>query len=95
MLEPTLPFASAPAPDLVRLRAISTDFEAAFLAQMLSSAGLGRGIEGFDGGIGESQMASFLVDAKARVIAERGGIGLAETVFRHLAEGANGLDHAK
>lgn len=84
-----------------RLRQLAQEFEAVFLAQMLKSAGLGRGAEGFDGGfdggMGEAQMQSFVIDAKARAIAASGGIGLAETVFRYLAakEGADDMDPAQ
>lgn len=67
-----------------QLRALAREFEAGFLAQMLESAGLGPGESSFGGGIGEEQMQGFLIREKARVIADAGGIGLAETVFRYL-----------
>lgn len=55
--------------------------EATFLAEMLKSAGLGKGDGGFDGGIGEEQFTSFLTDLRAQALAEAGGIGLAESLF--------------
>ncbi|MCC5983510.1 MAG: rod-binding protein [Rhodobacteraceae bacterium] len=89
--------AEGPATGNTGLHQLAQEFEAVFLAQMLKSVGLGRGVDGFDGGMGEAQMQSFLIDAKARAIAASGGIGLAETVFRYLAakEGADGMDPAQ
>lgn len=89
--------AEGPATGNTGLHQLAQEFEAVFLAQMLKSAGLGRGVDGFDGGMGEAQMQSFLIDAKARAIAASGGIGLAETVFRYLAakEGADDMDPAR
>lgn len=55
--------------------------EASFLAEMLTSAGAGRPMQSFGGGIGEDQFASLLVHAKAERIARRGGIGLAEMIL--------------
>lgn len=63
----------------------SKELEAAFLSEMLSHAGLGAAAESFGGGIGEERFASFLRDEQARAMAERGGIGLAEHIFRALA----------
>ena len=62
----------------------SRALEANFLAQMLSSAGLGAAPEGFGGGIGEDQFASLLRDGQAKAMAGSGGIGLAESIFRSL-----------
>jgi Rod binding domain-containing protein len=68
-----------------RLIEKSKELEAAFLSEMLAHAGLGAAAESFGGGIGEAQFASFLRDEQARALAERGGIGLAEHIFRSLA----------
>lgn len=68
-----------------KLLAKSKELEAAFLSEMLSHAGLGAAAESFGGGIGEERFASFLRDEQARAMAERGGIGLAEHIFRALA----------
>ena len=62
--------------------ASAVEFEALVLAELLRAAGAGKPISGFEGGLGEDQFASFLVDAQARAIAARGGIGLAEMVMR-------------
>lgn len=61
--------------------------EAAFLAEMLKSAGLGETPEGFGGGIGEDQFASFLREAQASAMVEAGGIGLAQQLFEALSKG--------
>lgn len=59
------------------------DLEAAFLAEMLSHAGLEpQSSSAFSGGIGEEQFASFLRQEQAKLMVERGGIGLAESLFR-------------
>jgi Rod binding domain-containing protein len=57
------------------------DLEAVFLAEMLKTAGFGKPLEGFGGGIGEEQFSSVLVDHQARAFADRGGVGLAERIF--------------
>lgn len=67
------------------LRARSEDLEAAFLSEMLGYAGLGSGEGAFNGGIGETQFASFLRDEQARAMVKAGGIGLAESIFRALS----------
>ncbi|MGR3494783.1 rod-binding protein [Citreimonas sp.] len=66
------------------LRDVAQKLEATFLSEMLKSAGLGKTPEGFGGGSGEDQFASFLRDEHAKAIAARGGIGLAETLFNAL-----------
>lgn len=72
-----------------RMRAAAQEFEAAFLAEMLKSAGLGKTRGPFSGGAGEDQFASFMVQAQAREMARAGGIGLAETIYRSLQERAD------
>jgi peptidoglycan hydrolase FlgJ len=64
--------------------------EAAFLTEMLGHAGLGAAQGEFTGGIGEEQFASFLREAQARAIVEKGGLGLAEQLFQSLVRN----DHA-
>jgi Rod binding domain-containing protein len=68
------------------------ELEAAFLAEMLKamqpSGGEGNtGVSGFGGGIGEEQFGSFLREGQARQMVRRGGIGLAEQIFRSLSRG--------
>ncbi len=60
-----------------------------FLAEMLRSAGFGKPLEGFGGGIGEDQFASMLITEKARVLVASGGLGLTEHIFRALMEKEN------
>jgi Rod binding domain-containing protein len=66
------------------LMATARDLEATFLAEMLGHAGLGATDEAFGGGHGEAQFASFLKQEQARLIADRGGIGLAEMIFKSM-----------
>ncbi len=59
------------------------ELEVSFLAEMLSHAGLEpQENAAFGGGIGEEQFASFLREEQARLMVDRGGIGLAESLFR-------------
>ena len=78
---------SRPAPDPMREAAIA--LEATFLAEMLKSAGLGRGADAFGGGAGEDQFASVLLHEQATAMARAGGIGLAETIHMALRERAD------
>ena len=66
------------------LARVARDLEASFLSVMLRDSGVGRTPSGFGGGAGEDQFASFLTEAYARKIADRGGIGLAEVILRSL-----------
>ncbi len=56
-------------------------FEASFLAEMLKYTGLNAKPETFGGGAGEEAFSSLLTEEYARLLAERGGIGIAEQVF--------------
>lgn len=66
------------------LRESASQFEAAFVRQMLDYAGLA---EAFGAGEGQSSEAfsSFLLDHLATEIAETGSFGLAETFYERLA----------
>lgn len=66
------------------LRAVAQDLEASFIAEMLKHSGLGEAPDSFGGGHGEDQFSSFLRAEHARLLAEHGGIGLAEGIFRAL-----------
>lgn len=85
--------AGAPAPspaalgDESELRAAAAAFEAEFLAEMLKHAGLGAPRNAFGGGPGEEAFASLLVREHARLLVDRGGIGLAERLFEAMKEG--------
>lgn len=71
------------------LHRVAQDFEAAFLAEMLRHTGLGRMPEGFNGGAGEAAFSGTLVQEYATHIAARGGVGLADQIYRSLAARAN------
>ena len=60
-----------------QMMAKAEEIEASFLAEMLSHSGLGEMTGPFGGGSGEAQFASFLRAEQARLMVERGGIGLA------------------
>lgn len=68
------------------LRQAATELEAAFLTEMLKSAGLGKSRAAMGGGAGEDQYASLLVRAQAEQIAKTSGIGLAESLYNALKE---------
>lgn len=79
-----VPAGSRPPDDL---RHAAKELEAAFLAEMLKSAGLGETPSAFGGGIGEDQFASFLRQEQARAMVDAGGIGLAQQLFESLTKG--------
>lgn len=79
-LPPPPPARHGPAWDAARA------LEANFLAEMLKSAGLGETPEGFGGGPGEEQFASFLRREQAEAMVRAGGIGLAETFYNSMLE---------
>ncbi|MDT8857999.1 rod-binding protein [Paracoccaceae bacterium Fryx2] len=86
------PLSTAPRPPDDPLRVQARALEAAFLAEMLGHAGLGAARDGFGGGIGEQQFSSFLREEQARALVARGGIGLAEQLFRALSDRAERAD---
>jgi Rod binding domain-containing protein len=65
------------------------EMEAAFLAEMLAHSGLGEQKGPFGGGEGEAQFTSFLRHEQARLMVEKGGVGLAELIFRSMSEARN------
>jgi peptidoglycan hydrolase FlgJ len=67
------------------LRIAARALEATFLAEMLKHGGINASPERFGGGAGEDAFASFLTGEYANLLAERGGIGLAEQIFQALA----------
>lgn len=71
------------------LRRVAEEFEASFLAEMLGHAGLGQTRETFGGGAGEDAFGSLLVREHARLLVERGGLGLAESVYEALVARQN------
>lgn len=86
---PPPPIAALPNQRLNALRQAAEKMEAAFLSEMLKSAGVGKTPDAFGGGAGEDQFASFLRDAQAEEMVRAGGIGLSETLFHALKEKEN------
>jgi peptidoglycan hydrolase FlgJ len=81
----SVPIAGArPVPDRsATLMEKAKDLETAFLAEMLGHVGVDADeTSSFSGGPGEAQFASFLRQEQARMMVEKGGIGLAEALFR-------------
>lgn len=83
--------------DQPALREAAVAFEAVFLTEMLSHAGIGAssggvGDRGFDGGEGENAFASLLTREWATQLSEQGGIGLSDAIYRSLVlrEASNG-----
>ena len=83
-VEPLWPVASPPEKGRGQLFEKAKELETAFLSEMLAHLGLGESPDGFGGGIGEEQFASFLRTAQAKAIVEKGGVGLAQTIFESL-----------
>lgn len=83
-----IPVAPSPPPPERRetLMQKARELEAAFLAEMLAHTGLRETQGAFGGGAGEEQFSSFLRQEQARLMVEKGGIGLAELIFRSMAE---------
>lgn len=83
--QPHLDVARPASQEDAQLMEVAKDLEAAFLAEMLKSIGFGETPEGFGGGAGEDQFASFLREEQAKRMTEAGGIGLAESLFEAMA----------
>lgn len=73
-----------------KLMDAAKELETSFLAEMLKSVGFGKSRENLGGGAGEDQFGSFLVQAQAEAMVEKGGIGLAQSLFDALKEAKNG-----
>lgn len=73
------------------LRKVARELESVFLAEMLRAAHLGEASESFGGGAGEEAFAGMLVTEQAKVLAEHGGIGLAENLYNALAAKENSI----
>lgn len=86
----TIPLALAGAaaqPGRATLYRLAQELESVFLAEMLGHAGADAAPAGFSGGIGEEQFGSFLRNEQANAMAEAGGVGLAESLFRAMTRG--------
>lgn len=82
----TLPHVSQSPSPQTRLKDAAIELEAAFLGEMLKSAGLGKTRQSFGGGAGEDQFSSMLVQHQAQQLARSGGVGLSEILFKSLME---------
>lgn len=65
---------------------VAKNLEIAFISEMLSFVGATEVSESFGGGVGEEQFQSFLRDEHAKLIAEKGGLGLAEHFLNNFEE---------
>ncbi|MEM0947071.1 MAG: rod-binding protein [Pseudomonadota bacterium] len=83
-------FATPPKPPDPVMKAARA-LEGAFLSEMLKSTGFGEARQAFGGGAGEDQFASMLRDTQANAIADAGGIGLAEAIYRAMTR--DGVGH--
>lgn len=70
--------------DDAALRDAAQSFEATFLAEMFSHAGLGEARKSNGGGVGEDAFSSLLSREWADRLAENGGIGIAEHIYEAL-----------
>lgn len=72
------------------MRAAANEFEAVFLAEMLSHTSLADTSESFGGGAGEDAFGSFMTREWANQLTESGGIGLSETIYQALLARSGG-----
>lgn len=71
-------------PRSAQLMQKAQELETRFLSEMLAHTGLDAQTEAFNGGIGEDQFASFLRESQAKAMVDRGGLGLAQSIFQSL-----------
>lgn len=72
-----------------QLMSKAEELEATFLSEMLASSGLDEMPSAFSGGEGEAQFSSFLRQEQARLIVQRGGLGLSELIFNSMVKAEN------
>ena len=71
--------------DVQQIRKVAEDFEAVFLSQMLKPMFANLGAEKpFGGGSGEDMWRSLQVDEFGKAISRKGGIGIADNIFREM-----------
>ncbi len=74
-----------PTANQVEARAAAVSFEALFLSQMLSQMTAGLKTDGpFGGGFGETIYRSMLNEQYGATLAARGGVGIADAVYREM-----------
>lgn len=77
--------APRPTANQVEARAAAESFEALFLSQMLTQMSAGLKTDGpFGGGFGETIYRSMLNEQYGATLASRGGIGIADAVYREM-----------
>lgn len=77
--------APQPTGDVAAARAAAEQFEAVFIAQMLTPMFAGLSTDGpFGGGRGEEVFRGQLLDQYGRMIAGNGGLGIAEALTRDI-----------
>lgn len=67
-----------------QLRKAASEFEAVFIAEMLSHTGVATPRKENGGGVGEEAFSSFLTRKYADKLAENGGFGLSERIYQAL-----------
>ena len=68
-----------------KAREAAKDFEAVFIAQMMAPMFEGISADGpFGGGQGELAFRSLLIQEYGKAIADKGGIGVADSVYREI-----------
>lgn len=72
-------------PDTEKAREAAAEFEAVFVAEMLSHAGFEKALAS-EAGFGGEAMSGLLLEAYAERIVERGGFGLADAIARRIAQ---------
>ena len=69
-----------------RIRAAAQEFEAMFLGQMVNEMLRDSMPKTMNGGFGEEMFRSMMGDQLGRQLAERGGIGLSDQIYRSLLD---------
>jgi len=92
-VSPINPITIQPAPDTSRdkFKEVAIALEASFLAEMLKYAGHGESRSSFGGGEGEDAFAGLLVREQATLMAQSGGIGLAEQIVDSMMRRADSV----
>lgn len=70
---------------------VAVALEASFLSEMLKFAGHGESRESFGGGKGEDAFTGLLVREQAALLADGGGIGLAEQIVESMMRRAKNV----
>ena len=79
-----------PAVERDKSKEVAVALEASFLAEMLKYAGHGESRSSNGGGAGEDVFAGLLVREQASLMAQNGGIGLAEQIIDSMMRRAEG-----